>query len=373
MLNDLPEKQEEVFKSLRDKLADLNHRLLYVLSREDDLAPVDAFRVYDRYGPYQIPRIKGTFALHQLRLLLGNDVFLKAMNAVHSQYAGKDISTDAFLSTLGRAANRDLSSFVSQWIDREGLPDVSPTVGVKKAGGKWRVTIETKQTASPYHFITTVAVDAGDERVLRPMEVSGEKTRVEWTFSERPRRIAFNAGNDIPLRCDDLYTWSNYVDDFHSTLIVYGTSRQIEANHTLALRWQSTLADAYAEILSPVVKDCEVSDADLAAHDLMLLGQPEDNSLVARIAPKLPVELGKNFFRWRGKLYAHPDDGLVLVTPNPFNPKKVLYLITANSALQLYQMTKTHTAGIPSWAVYRGDAIKEQGYHSVDRFVFDTE
>ncbi|MEW6363533.1 MAG: C45 family autoproteolytic acyltransferase/hydrolase [Acidobacteriota bacterium] len=372
MLNDLPEKQEDAFKSLRDKLADLNHRLLYVLSREDDLAPVDAMRVYDRYGPYQIPRIKGTFALHQLRLLLGNEEFLKAMDEVHRRYAGKNIGTEAFLSTVNRAAGRDLAPFVTQWIGRKGLPDVSPAVDVKKAGGRWRVTVEVKQGAEQYHLFTSVAVDAGKERVLKPIEIKGAKTHVEWTFAERPTRVVFDASNDIPVLTDNLYTWASYVDDFHSTLIVYGTSRQIEANHTLALRWQSTLADAYAEILSPVAKDCEVSDADLASHDLMLLGQPEDNSLVARIAPKLPVAFGKNYFRWRGKLYAHPDDGLVLVLPNPFNSKKVLYLLTATSALELYQMTKTHTTGIPSWAVYRGDAIKEQGYHSVDRFVFDT-
>ena len=38
-----------------------------VFSVEGDLAPLSASQRYDRYADYQAPRIKGTFALHQLR------------------------------------------------------------------------------------------------------------------------------------------------------------------------------------------------------------------------------------------------------------------------------------------------------------------
>ena len=63
--------------------------------------------------------------------------------------------------------------------------------------------------------------------------------------------------------------------------------------------------------------------------------------------------------------------GLFLVLPNPYNRERVLYLILANSALELYEMTKTHSAGIPSWALFKGNEVKEQGYHPVERFVFE--
>jgi hypothetical protein len=60
---------------LAAELAALEARYLYTVSREDDLPALDAHRAYDRYGPYLLPRIKGTFALHQLRLLLGNEIW----------------------------------------------------------------------------------------------------------------------------------------------------------------------------------------------------------------------------------------------------------------------------------------------------------
>jgi hypothetical protein len=83
------------------------------------------------------------------------------------------------------------------------------------------------------------------------------------------------------------------------------------------------------------------------------------------------VTFGRNHFRWDGKSYGRPDDGLFLVLPNPFNPKRALFLVAGNSALELHQMTKAYSAKIPSWAVFRGDEAKLQGFHAPDRFAFE--
>ena len=110
-------------------------------------------------------------------------------------------------------------------------------------------------------------------------------------------------------RLDDFYTWGNFIDDFHSTLIVYGTARQDEANHTLARRWQETLADAYVEILPPLVKDSELSPAEAASHDLMVVATLDDNALLARPRDRAagalreePLQLaGRDLRRSRGR------------------------------------------------------------------------
>ena len=117
-----------------------------------------------------------------------------------------------------------------------------------------------------------------------------------------------------------------------------------------------------------MVQDAEVTKAQLAGRDLIVMGQPEDNSLTARLAASLPVRFGKNFFVFNGTTYASPDDGLFLVLPSPYDPKRVLYLITANSALQLHQMTKSYARDLPSWAVFKGEKAVDRGYHPVERF-----
>jgi len=169
------------------------------------------------------------------------------------------------------------------------------------------------------------------------------------------------------------YTWRNFIDDFDDTLIVYGTSRQIEANHTLARRWQETVANAYVEILPPLVKDSELGAERASSHDLIVLGSTEDNSFLQDIENELPITLGKNFFIWQGETYAESDDGVFLVVPNPTNPARVIYLIIANSALELHEMTKRYSRNIPSWAIFKGDEIISKGVHQVDGMTIEFE
>jgi hypothetical protein len=119
-------------------------------------------------------------------------------------------------------------------------------------------------------------------------------------------------------------------------------------------------------------KDSEVNTAELASHDLILVGGPGDNTLTARVLRGLGVESGLNTFRWRDMTYASPDDGAVLVCPNPYNARKVVYLVVANSALQLYHMTKRHQP-VPSWGIFKGGKLVEKGYHGVKRYEVDLE
>lgn len=357
---------------LSNELAGLNRRYLYTLSRESDLPAVAARRVYDRYGPYQIPRIKGTFALHQLRLLIGTENFLKLMRTVHERFAGMNMTNEQFLSVVQEFADSAGVGLVRPWIEREGLPQLRPSVAVRKTeDDQWEVKLNVTQAREPYRLLTHLVVDVAKTRHLRRVELDGFETATVFSFDAEPTRIEFNALNDIPTPNPNFYVWQNLIDDFHDTLIVYGTARQDEANHTLARRWQETVANAYIEILPPLVKDSELTPTQAASHDLIVLGTLNDNRLFANVQTEFPIRFGQNHFEWRGVVHGESDEGLFLVIPNPFNPKRVMYVLAANSALELHQMTKQYIREIPPWAVFKGDKIVKQGYHPVAEFQFE--
>jgi len=219
--------------------------------------------------------------------------------------------------------------------------------------------------------VTHIEVMLGDERVFKRVEINGS-TELEFVFDERPSRVVFNALDDVPVPRRNFYVWRNFIDDFHSTLIVYGTASRIEANHTMARRWQQLVADTYVEILPPLVKDAEIDRIQAETHDLMVLGTLNDNYFFDHLAVQ-GVTVGRGHFTFRGKTYSEPEDGLFAVLPNPFNPNKVLYLIAGNSAKELYEMTSHYNRGIPSWAVFRGAEIVDQGYFEPEGFVTDIE
>jgi pimeloyl-ACP methyl ester carboxylesterase len=75
-----------------------------------------------------------------------------------------------------------------------------------------------------------------------------------------------------------------------------------------------------------VKDDKDVTDADIAAHNLVLWGDPSSNSLLAKIAGKLPIKWDKDSVRLGSKTYEAGHHVPVLIYPNPLNPKRYVVL-----------------------------------------------
>ncbi|HYG68026.1 MAG TPA: hypothetical protein VD838_10220, partial [Anaeromyxobacteraceae bacterium] len=375
LLKKLPEDGAKAHEALRDALADLDLREAWLATREEIVPPARAAHAWDRYGAYQVPRLRGTFALHQLRLALGNAAFAKAMQAVHGKYAGKAVSTAEVLRTLSASAGRDVAPIVRPFLDRAAPPDpkVAATVAEAKAEGgapAWEVTLSVKQDGAPWPFVAAVEVRTASGARLERVEVRDGDETFTFRSAERPVAVTFDAGADMPVRRDDPYVLSNLLDDFSRHLHVWGSAREVEAGRSLGLLWREVVADAFVELLPPLVSDAEATDEALAANDLVLLGGAADNLVVARLAREgnLPVELGTGFFRFRGTTYARPDDGIAIAFANPWNPKRAVYLYAANSRLQLWQMVKAYPRGQPGFAVWRGGEVVLKGHGGAERY-----
>ena len=372
LLRRIPAENAAAAPYFRDALAEMNNRLLFLTRGEGDRAALQAERAYDRYGAYQVPRIRGTFLLHQLRLALGNDAFSRLMKEVHARFRNRPIRNPQFM-TLLRTASPLLTDVADQWLARPDLPQPRLKAGCRPDGERWKVTLEIEQPqAAPFRFWTSICLQAEKKSLWKLIEVRGGRQTLEFILDEKPRRLVFNAGNDIPVERERIYAFSNFSDTFASTRVVYGTCREIEAFHTLGLRYGTVLADAFSEVLPPLLKDSEVTRQTLADADLILLGGSEDNLLTKEIAGRLGLQLGKNWFSWNGRTYGQENDGLVAVYPSPFNPRRMVTLIVANSALQLFHMTRTFQY-LPSWALFRGDSVVDKGYHHPAAHTIDLE
>ncbi len=206
-----------------------------------------------------------------------------------------------------------------------------------------------------------MAIDTANGTLWLPVSVKGPSCTTSWTIGAEPRGFRFNAGRDIPVATGKFFTFANFFDEFSHARIVYGTSRQIEGQHTLALRLQTTLADAFTETLTPLRKDSEIGPAELGQCDLIVLGGPADNALADSLARAAGLDASRNLFRWQGGTYAEPDDGLFVALPNPWNRSRAVYWFIGNSALELSSMLK-RPAGLPGWARFKGEQVVERGY-----------
>jgi hypothetical protein len=327
-----------------------------------------ALPTYDLYSGHGVPRIRGTFALHQLRLAVGSATFSKIMRAAVERAAGKPFSTERFLAVASEIAKRDVRPVVAPWIDRADVPDPVVTASAVKSGDLWTLTVNVTHDR-PWRYVAAVAV-AGEEGIrYEPVEVTKANDTFTFTSREKPLRISFDAVADVPVAREGGVTLPSMFDDFSALLWVRGSSREVEANRSLSSLWRDVVADTFVEVLPPLEADAEVSDADLASHDLVVVGGPEDNAVAARMAAKwkLPLETGKGFFRWQGKTYARPDDGIAVAFPNPWNPGRTAFLYLANSKVQSWRMLKGWPRGLQSWAVWKEGEVASKGFLGAER------
>ena len=289
------------------------------------------------------------------------------MNKIHNEFKEKNITTETILNAMDILSGKQLKEFATQWLGRDDIPNLNFNVKTEQLADAWKISLNVKQNGKPYNFFTTVAVDFGNERIIKIVEVKDANQSIELTFKSKPSKVIFNYGNDIPVQRDKYFTYQNFFDDFSTSLIVYGTTQQIEANHTIALKYQKMVADRFTEVFQPIKKDSEVDNNDLMSNDLILLGGSSENSLTKKILARLGIDDGKYFFKWMGTGYSNSEDGLYATFPNPYNPQKAVYLFISNSAQQLLQMTKRHQTA-PAWAIFKGDNITKKGYYLPEGF-----
>jgi dienelactone hydrolase len=72
--------------------------------------------------------------------------------------------------------------------------------------------------------------------------------------------------------------------------------------------------------------DSAVNDTDIAAHHLVLWGDPKSNKILARIADKLPVRWDGQQVRLGQETFSAEHHVPLLIYPNPLNPKRYVVL-----------------------------------------------
>lgn len=136
-----------------------------------------------------------------------------------------------------------------------------------------------------------------------------------------------------------------------------GAWTKAEREHAARL-WRTQLrGDA------PMKDDTAVTDADIAANNLVLWGDPQSNKLLARIAGKLPIQWTGSAVVVGGRKFDAGTNAPVMIYPNPLNPRKYVVInsgITfreypqSNNALQVaylpdYAVVDLTTAPDPRW------------------------
>lgn len=109
--------------------------------------PEDEGRVFDSNLSYN----KGSWVLHMLRHVLGDDVFFDALRAYYVQWGYRSAATEDFQEVCESVSGRDLDDFFQQWIYGERYPVYRYAWTAAAGGGGWDVTLTLDQ-AQPWQI-----------------------------------------------------------------------------------------------------------------------------------------------------------------------------------------------------------------------------
>ena len=103
---------------------------------------------------------------------------------------------------------------------------------------------------------------------------------------------------------------------------------------------------------APMKADTQVTDADIASRNLILWGDPSSNTVLARIADRLPIKWTAEGLTVDGRTYAAGEHAPVLVYPNPLNPSRYVVINSGFTYREYdYLNNARQVPKLPDWAV----------------------
>ena len=101
-----------------------------------------------------------------------------------------------------------------------------------------------------------------------------------------------------------------------------------------------------------VLDDTKITDAEIAAHNLVLWGDPASNQVLKRIADKLPIRWDAESVKVGAKSFSAGNNVVVMIYPNPLNPKKYVVLNSGFTFREYdYLNNARQISKLPDWAV----------------------
>jgi hypothetical protein len=101
-----------------------------------------------------------------------------------------------------------------------------------------------------------------------------------------------------------------------------------------------------------VKEDAAITEADIAAHNLILFGDPPSNRLLARIADRLPIQWTSGGIVLSGKTWPADKYAPAFIFPNPLYPRRY---VVVNSGFTFAFVggasNSQQTPKLPDWAV----------------------
>ena len=133
---------------------------------------------------------KGSWTLHMLRQLMGDDHFWAGIRDYYARYRNGNASTADFRRAMERASGMELSAFFDQWLTRGGVPKIEATWRWDAAAKQVTVSLAQTQAGAPFSMPLEVGVVSADGTVaIERTNLSVRSSQFRFAAEAEPARL----------------------------------------------------------------------------------------------------------------------------------------------------------------------------------------
>jgi tetratricopeptide (TPR) repeat protein len=173
-----------------------------------DTEPLTTIGRLDPFSPqFQSMTLeKGAMVFHMLRWEMGDEVFLKFLRGLLSQYTDKSIRTTNVETAAQAQSNLELTAFFAQWLDGTGAPAFTNKYSVFRLGDNkgFRTVGAVEQDLDLFRMPVELRIETDGKTEIRRVDVSGADSHYSVETFGRPRRIQIDPDNWLLKSTPDL-------------------------------------------------------------------------------------------------------------------------------------------------------------------------
>jgi aminopeptidase N len=138
---------------------------------------------------------KGSWILHMLRGMLGEEVFWKGIQSYYKKYMNLNATTSDFKREMEEASGKDLNVFFEQWLYKPGALTLNGTWQYNAK--KKEVTLQLKQTQTDGSIFNTplqVAITSAKDKqsIIRTIQITGKLNEYSFSVEGEPENIVLD-------------------------------------------------------------------------------------------------------------------------------------------------------------------------------------
>jgi tetratricopeptide (TPR) repeat protein len=173
-----------------------------------DTEPLTTLGRLDPFSPqFQSMTLeKGAMVFHMLRWEMGDEVFIKFLRGLLSQYADKPIRSANVQTVAEAQSNLQLEPFFAQWLNGTGAPSFTNKYTVFRLGSNkgFRTLGAINQDLDLFRMPVELRIETDGKTETRRVDVSGTDSQYTVETFGRPRRISIDPQNWLLKSTPDL-------------------------------------------------------------------------------------------------------------------------------------------------------------------------